>query len=211
MAGSIDYVSFPRFTRRRTYSFSSLSRACLRLTKALLLLSGITSCPKTSHRGNMPRANSSPQGRLRSWLTHRSHPSTASSDIETTTEQRAFVGDKTQTSLTEILMGNVSSGTHRYVSKRENSRGPLREMKDKVQTSIERRMSVFRRPRSISEANCPAVSKPLIMPNHAKPADDTLIADLDARSLSPPDLELLRRGASLPRCQSCPRKAPKEP
>lgn len=193
MAGSIDYVSFPRFTRRRTYSFSSLSRACLRLTKALLLLSGITHSSRTSHRDKMPRANSSPQGRLRSWLTHRSHSSTASSDTKAITQKQAFVGDHTQTSSSKNLIADDDFVANRHFSKREASIDSLREMKEKVKTSIGRRMSALRRPRSMSEAQYPEISKPLTTTNHAKSADDALLAGLDALSLSQPELEMLRR------------------
>lgn len=186
MAGSIDYVSFPRFTPKRRLLPPGILTISLALTRAFVSLRGILSHRQL--RGNncamSPPTEASP-GRLRSWLT--SCKRTAVERIDMTSKERK----KANTNGINCCRLNVSS-----VDRSSEANKPA-DCHNLSPTSFRTRVTrQLWPPNRCVLGNSTTATSPLgsiAMTSKVEPTDEALIADLDALCLSTLEHETLKR------------------
>jgi hypothetical protein len=191
MAGTVVYVSFPRFTRKRQ---PSLSTMCRRIIEALLTLSGMNSCLSPRPGKTLKSCQASDSSQDRSQITAADGTAfTASPHAgNTPTARQQHTAPFRQTSFSEDHIPNpTNTPTRQSSSKYSSSTSSLSSVSGKLRAGVNRSISSWRSDHSDSWAveGAEAVQSDTATTT----SDEDLIAELDALALSQHERELLGR------------------
>ena len=189
MAGTIVYVSFPRFTRKRQ---SAMSAICHRIIEALMTLSGMSSCfsrpdraLKLIHTDVHFEISSQPK-----IVTRHSLMATRTDDACPTIQHTSTAPYHT-TSLSEEDKLDPSALTRRTSSEYSTQASSLRSVSSKLRAGLKRRISSWRSDRS---EQCPVDDAEAVASDTGiTTSDEDIIAGLDVLALSQHERELLGR------------------